>query len=62
MIPDTYLMSLSQEHGIIKTTPEFMSQVRMGDLLMVLPIHSCLTVDLLKKYVTTDGEEITMMG
>lgn len=62
VIPDTYLTSLSQEHGIVKTTPEFMSQVRVGDLLMVLPIHSCLTVDLLKKYVTTDGEEITMMG
>ncbi|MBZ0305303.1 MAG: alanine racemase [Anaerolineae bacterium] len=61
VIPDAYLLALSQEHGIVKAPPELMNRVEVGDVLMVLPIHSCLTVDLLKKYVTPDGEEISMM-
>ena len=50
-IPDTYLISISQEHGIIRTTPEFISTIRHGDLLGILPVHSCLTANLLKKNV-----------
>ncbi len=61
VIPDAYLMSLSQEHGIVKAPPDLMNRVSVGDMLMVLPIHSCLTVDLLKKYVTPEDEEISMM-
>lgn len=62
VIPDTYLASLSQEHGIVKTTPEWLNQVRVGDVVMVLPIHSCLTADLLKHYLTPDGLSISMMS
>lgn len=62
VIPDTYVSSLSQEHGMVKTTPEFLSRVNVGDVLMIYPIHSCLTADLLKHYVTTEGKTITMMG
>jgi len=29
---------------------------------MVLPVHSCLTVDMLKEYRTLAGERIAMMG
>jgi D-serine deaminase-like pyridoxal phosphate-dependent protein len=55
-IKDTYVSALSQEHGIIKTTDEFILQVKIGDILMILPIHSCLTVNLMKQYRTFDGE------
>lgn len=47
-IPGTYVRSVSQEHGIIKTTPEFLQKVNVGDILMILPIHSCLAANLLK--------------
>jgi D-serine deaminase-like pyridoxal phosphate-dependent protein len=47
-IKNTYVASLSQEHGIIKTTHEFIRQVNIGDILMILPVHSCLTVNLMK--------------
>ncbi len=61
-IPGASLFSLSQEHGRIKipidkslwggTLPE------VGDLLYVLPVHSCLTANLFETYATTRGEII----
>ena len=33
-----------------------------SDLLGVLPVHSCLTADLLKEYRTVAGECVRMMG
>ena len=55
-LPDTYVSSLSQEHGIVKTTPDVVERVAVGDVLMVLPVHSCLLVYLLKEYHTLDGQ------
>lgn len=54
-----YVKSLSQEHGIVSVTDEIMSQTKIGDLLIVLPIHSCMTADLLREYRTLDGKLIT---
>ncbi|MCP5102835.1 MAG: alanine racemase [bacterium] len=48
-LKETYVSSLSQEHGIIKTTPGFVREVNVGDILMILPVHSCLTANLLKR-------------
>ena len=47
-LADTRLVSISQEHGIIRTSPEFLKTVKHGDLLGILPVHSCLTANLLK--------------
>lgn len=44
----TYVSSLSQEHGIIKTPHEMLNRIKTGDNLMILPVHSCLTANLLK--------------
>ncbi|MCP5099227.1 MAG: amidophosphoribosyltransferase, partial [Chloroflexi bacterium] len=48
------------EHGLIRATPDLISNLQVGDLLYVLPIHSCLTANLLKCYLTLDGEWIEM--
>ena len=59
-----WLRSISQEHGVVQATAEAWAQlaaVQVGDLLGVLPVHSCLTADLLKEYVTPDGARIDMM-
>ena len=56
-----YVKSLSQEHGIIKTTPETFDHFDVGDLLGILPIHSCLTANLMREYVTLEGEKIDCM-
>lgn len=46
---DTYVSSLSQEHGIIKTHPGFFDRVAIGDIAAILPAHSCLSANLLKQ-------------
>jgi len=45
----SYLKSISQEHGQIHANQEVMSEINEGDLIGVLPAHSCLTANLLKK-------------
>jgi len=43
----TYLRALSQEHGILKCSKDFFNSTEEGDLLEILPVHSCLTANLL---------------
>ena len=38
----TVVSSLSQEHGIVRTTEKIIQSVKVGDILIVLPVHSCL--------------------
>ena len=47
-----YVSGLSQEHGIVRTTGDFFNQVRVGDRLAVLPVHSCLAMNLLRTFDT----------
>jgi D-serine deaminase-like pyridoxal phosphate-dependent protein len=42
-LKNTYISRLSQEHGTVKCDPEIFDSINIGDLLAVLPIHSCLT-------------------
>ena len=50
-IPGTRLISISQEHGIIKTSSQFLKGIQHGDILGILPVHSCLTANLLKENI-----------
>ena len=63
-LPGAKVRSLSQEHGIIQadaaTFAAHLADVRVGDLVAVYPVHSCLTADLLKRYRTLDGAAIDM--
>ncbi len=43
-----FLASLSQEHGIIKAEKEILDMYNIGDVIGILPIHSCLTNNLQK--------------
>ncbi len=51
---DTFVSSLSQEHGIIKAPDEVFNSIEVGDIVGILPIHSCLTANLAKEYYTID--------
>ncbi|MBN1218445.1 MAG: alanine racemase [Anaerolineae bacterium] len=55
-LPGVYVSGLSQEHGIITADEETIGQVQIGDALAILPVHSCLTANLLREYVTLEGE------
>jgi len=57
-----YLYKLSQEHGVIRTTIQDFHNFEVGDLVEIIPAHSCLTANLMGEYLTTDGEWIPMMS
>jgi len=61
LVNQTYVSALSQEHGIVKTNQEFIDKIKVGDFLLILPVHSCLTVNLMKYFYTMDGEVIKTM-
>ncbi|MGQ9818403.1 MAG: alanine racemase [Candidatus Kapaibacteriales bacterium] len=47
---DTYVSKLTQEHCVISSREEIVRQYKPGDLIGILPIHSCLTADAMKSY------------
>lgn len=61
IIPDTRLISISQEHGILKVPEELFETLQVGDVIGILPIHSCLTANLMGKYLTFEGEQFEHM-
>lgn len=63
VLPDarSYVRSLSQEHGVVVASPELLEAVRPGDLLGILPVHSCLTIDLCEQVYTTSGKRLDKM-
>jgi D-serine deaminase-like pyridoxal phosphate-dependent protein len=50
-VPDVYISKLSQEHGIISAPVDWIGQQRIGDLVYVLPVHSCMTMDVLSEFM-----------
>ncbi len=47
-VPDAYVRSVSQEHGVVVLPPGELAKLKVGDLLFVCPVHSCLAQDLLR--------------
>jgi D-serine deaminase-like pyridoxal phosphate-dependent protein len=60
-LKDCYVKSLSQEHGIIKMSEAELAQISSGSILGILPVHSCLTANLMKEYLTLNNQKISMM-
>ncbi|MEO0555325.1 MAG: alanine racemase [Bacteroidota bacterium] len=50
-----YVSKLSQEHGTLKVEPEVFDEYQEGDLIGILPVHSCMTANLMKGYYLFDG-------
>ena len=51
LIPKTYLKSLSQEHGIVSVPALDINKYRIGDCMKFLPVHSCMTMNLMRDFV-----------
>lgn len=47
---ENYLSRLSQEHGIAHISPATEKQIKAGDLLGIVPIHACMTANLLPDF------------
>ncbi len=46
---DAPVTALSQEHGIVHVPPDILNSLHLGNLVHVVPVHSCLAVDCLRK-------------
>jgi D-serine deaminase-like pyridoxal phosphate-dependent protein len=57
----SYIARLSQEHGMIRTTPRAFNLIKVGDVVEIIPVHACLTVHNMGRMVTSKGEEIIIM-
>lgn len=58
---DAYLFSLSQEHGRLEVPAGMIDDISIGDVLLFLPVHSCLAARMHPHYLTTDGRKITRL-
>lgn len=58
---NNYLSKLSQEHGTLKVNPANFKYINVGDLVEIIPVHSCLTANLMGHMQSSDGEIIKMM-
>ena len=56
-----YLCRISQEHGVLKVPSHMCKQIKIGDIIEILPVHSCLTAQAMGIYHTINGEIISMM-
>lgn len=56
-----YLKSISQEHGVIASKDGDSSNLKVGQLVAVLPVHSCLTVDTMGELYLSNGNKIKTM-
>jgi D-serine deaminase-like pyridoxal phosphate-dependent protein len=61
VIDGAYVRSLCQEHGFVTGPPEYIRSLKIGDLVGVLPIHSCLTADCMGEFLTLSGDRFRMM-
>jgi D-serine deaminase-like pyridoxal phosphate-dependent protein len=59
-IEGAFLTKLSQEHGIVQAPPDVISQYKPGDIIKIIPAHSCTTANLMKEYLTLDGKKISL--
>lgn len=55
------VQKLSQEHGVIRLSKEIIEQVKVGDILGILPVHACATAVMMGEIYTTRGERLEMM-
>ncbi len=57
-IEGMYLKRLSQEHGIVHIPDKLIDCYVPGDVITILPVHSCLTSDCMIGYLSLNGKPI----
>jgi D-serine deaminase-like pyridoxal phosphate-dependent protein len=55
------ITSLSQEHGVLEQCGSLFDRARIGDTLIFLPVHSCMSTNLMREYQTLEGKTILTM-
>ena len=62
IVENSTLIKIYQEHGIVEVDRTTFESTNVGDFVFIVPVHSCLSVNELRRYVTTDGEELVGGG
>jgi D-serine deaminase-like pyridoxal phosphate-dependent protein len=57
-IEGMFLSKLSQEHGTVQVPDHLIDNYKIGDIINILPVHSCLTSQAMQAYLTTGGKII----
>lgn len=55
--PYSYVTKLSQEHGVVSCSEKLFQNSNIGDMITILPVHSCLTANLMKQYSLINEEQ-----
>jgi len=55
MSNDSMITSVSQEHSVIHADDKFFNSVSIGDVIGIVPVHSCLAANLAGNYRTIEG-------
>ncbi len=58
-LPDTNVINISQEHGVIKVSKDMINRIDVGDVVAIIPIHSCLTANLCSNMYSINGAIFT---
>ena len=56
-----YVSRLSQEHGVLHLNSDDLAQLHLGDLVFIIPAHSCLTVQAMGEYLSLSDRRISIM-
>ena len=59
--PNSYVKSISQEHGVIAISSTVFSTIKTGDLIAIIPVHSCMTVDCMTEIYSHNEGYISKM-
>ena len=57
-IAGAYLRKVSQEHGTVVLPDNLIDRYKVGDVIKVLPVHSCHTANVMGSYVTLEGKVV----
>lgn len=60
-VPDALVVGLSQEHGVLSVPEDEFQRIKVGEIIGILPVHSCLTANLMRGYLTLSGEIVDHM-
>ena len=55
-----YVRMVSQEHAVVKCSGQLLERLKPSDLVAVIPVHSCLAVDLLDSAVDVTGRTVPL--
>jgi len=59
-IKNAYVSSLSQEHGKIKMEESDLLKHKIGDIIYIYPVHSCLAISSMRNFMDLNGRTINV--